>query len=83
MLGGGRSARTRYRPDPWRMPEWTTVAAGITVLAGVAIAASIGVSNFDPPVSPVEVPLLPLLPALCVLVGAVPAFATPEPRTAP
>jgi energy-coupling factor transport system permease protein len=79
MLGGGRSARTRYRPDPWRIPEWTTVVAGTIALAGVAIAASIGVSNLDPPISPVEVPLLPLLPALCVLVAAVPAFATPEP----
>src|SRR4051794_22706390 len=67
---GGRSARTRYRPDPWRVPEWTTVVAGLTALAGVGVAASIGVSHFDPPASPVEVPLLPLLPAVCVLVAA-------------
>ena len=27
-LGGRRAVRTRYRPDPWRSPEWLTSASG-------------------------------------------------------
>ena len=27
-LGGRRSARSRYRPDPWRQPEWIVAGSG-------------------------------------------------------
>ena len=27
-LGGRRAGRTRYRPDPWALPEWLVVACG-------------------------------------------------------
>jgi energy-coupling factor transport system permease protein len=33
---GSRVRRTRYRPDPWRLPEWTVAAAG-AVAATIAI----------------------------------------------
>jgi energy-coupling factor transport system permease protein len=35
---GARVARTRYRPDPWRLPEWLVLAGGVAaaVLAVVA-----------------------------------------------
>ena len=30
-----QSVRTRYRPDPWRSPEWVVVASGVVALRGV------------------------------------------------
>ena len=29
-LGGRRVSRSRYRPDPWRWPEWVVAASGLT-----------------------------------------------------
>ena len=31
-LSGRRSIRTRYRPDPWALPEWLTSASGLVPL---------------------------------------------------
>ncbi|GAA4500011.1 CbiQ family ECF transporter T component [Actinoallomurus oryzae] len=35
-LGGRRSPRTRYRPDPWRWPEWAVSACGLASAAATA-----------------------------------------------
>ena len=75
-LGGRRTARTRYRPDPWALPEWLVAASGL----GCA-ALMVGVSRTDPaaalPPYPLEVPSLPLLALLAPLVGLLPAFVAP------
>ncbi len=76
-LAGRRSVRTRYRPDPWKSPEWITVVAGavpavVLVLARVADEAGIVV-----PVSPITWPVLPLLPVAAIIVGLLPTWATP------
>ena len=36
---GGRVARSRYRPDPWQIPEWLVLASGVAV-ATLAVVAS-------------------------------------------
>jgi energy-coupling factor transport system permease protein len=83
MVSAGRMVqRTRYRPDPWSVAEWVTVAAGAT-----AAAVAIAVGSIDPqaliaPVVPLAWPTLPVLPALGILVGLVPAVVTPRPPTA-
>ncbi|HET7901523.1 MAG TPA: energy-coupling factor transporter transmembrane component T [Candidatus Nanopelagicales bacterium] len=79
VLASRRSIRTRYRPDPWALPEWLVVLAG-AVPAVVLVAVSIT----DPPalvgpVAPPAWPALPLGPALAVLVGAAAGFAAPPP----
>jgi energy-coupling factor transport system permease protein len=80
LLAGRRSQRTRYRPDPWRLPEWVTVGSGLLVAAAVVAAASRWPAAIDPagrvPLVPLEVPL-PLL--LALLAGAAPAVLTPPP----
>jgi energy-coupling factor transport system permease protein len=78
-LGGVRANRTRYRPDPWRGPEWLTVACGLAALVGVVAAARWGISGVAAGTDPIEVPVLPLLPTAVVLLALLPAFATPEP----
>src|SRR5207244_11138172 len=36
-LGGHRIRRTQYRPDPWRLPEWSAAISG-AVAAPTAVA---------------------------------------------
>lgn len=72
---GRRVHRTRYRPDPWRSSEWLTVGCGVAaavLMQFVAPAAAYPSLSGAPQVS--------LLAIAAVLVAAVPAFATPEPR---
>ncbi len=78
-LGGRRTTRTTYRPDPWRAPEWGTLAAG-----SAAAAAFTVLSRTDPdvllmPLQPLAVPALPLLAVAGLLLAALPAVLTPPP----
>ena len=79
VLGGRRRVRSRYRPDPWRVPEWLTAGSG-AVAAGVLVA----VSTLDPAAlqgaaGTLTWPGLPVLPGLAVLLGLLPAWVTPHP----
>ncbi|MFJ9694986.1 CbiQ family ECF transporter T component [Kitasatospora sp. NPDC101183] len=78
-LGSRRSVRTRYRPDPWALPEWLTAGSGIAVAALTTYLAGADPAAFAPTVVPPSVPALPLGAVLAVLLGLVPAFATPTP----
>lgn len=82
-LAGRRGVRTRYRPDPWRAPEWVVAASGL-VPAVVVVAVSVA----DPVTlvgqyAPLAWPELPLLAALAVLVALVPGVAAPLPPGRP
>lgn len=79
VLSGRRSIRTRYRPDPWALPEWIVAGTG-ALAATVAVAVSV----LDPvslvgQTAPPAWPSLPLLPALAVLLAALPGVVTPLP----
>lgn len=77
VAAGRRVRRTRYRPDPWRAPEW------VVCLSGVAVAG-LGwwVARHD---LPSAYPALTGWPPtsgwalLAVLVATVPAWAAPPP----
>jgi energy-coupling factor transport system permease protein len=75
-----RTRRSRYRPDPWRGPEWLVVGCG----AATALVYQLGLHT---PVSagvPFAWPTVHVLPFLATLVAAVPAVATPAvPSAAP
>lgn len=83
MALAGRSAtRSRYRPDPWRWPEWSTVLAGV-VPAAVLVACSLqGMTALLGPAIPLRWPVLPLLPALAILVALLPSVTTPPQEVA-
>jgi energy-coupling factor transport system permease protein len=77
VAAGRRVRRTRDRPDPWRFAESVTAASGVAAATLVAVAAQAtpGVVIVDPSAAPE----LSLLALIAVLIGVVPAFATPLP----
>lgn len=81
FLAGAHSTRTRYRPDPWRLPEWLTVASGAATLA--ALVATKHDPALHPSTSPLSVPDLPWAAAVGILLAALPSVATPDPLPSP
>ncbi|MFD0314714.1 CbiQ family ECF transporter T component [Streptomyces flavalbus] len=82
-LGGRRTPRTRYRPDPWGARAWLVAGSGAAVAALLVLAGSRDPAALRPGVVPLTAPELPLWPAAAVLVGLLPAFATPAPEPVP
>ncbi|MGW7275935.1 energy-coupling factor transporter transmembrane component T [Streptomyces sp. NPDC054864] len=78
-LGGRRSVRTRYRPDPWGVRAWLVAGSGIAVAGLMIWAATHDASALHPGVVPLTAPTLPLWPAAAVLIGLLPAFVAPVP----
>lgn len=79
VLAGRRSIRTRYRPDPWALPEWLVSVAGLlpaTVIIAVAVTSP---DSLVGPVAPIAWPALPLLPTLAIVVGAAAGVVAPRP----
>lgn len=79
VAGGKRSARTRYRPDPWRVPEWAVTASGVAASVGVFVVGVVDPASLAPSVYPLVWPALPPVAAVAVVVGLAPAFAAPVP----
>ncbi|MEV8372423.1 CbiQ family ECF transporter T component [Kribbella sp. NPDC056861] len=75
-VGHQRVTRTRYRPDPWALPEWLVTASGAATAAVMIIAAARGVEGLVLP-GPLVVPPVPVLPVLGLLLGLAPAIAAP------
>ncbi len=81
-IGSRRVGTSRYRPDPWRAPEWIVAVSGI--VPAVVFAGGLGVhaGSLNPSTDPLVWPTLPLLPTLAVLVAMIPAVAAPPPLRA-
>ncbi|MEW1903398.1 energy-coupling factor transporter transmembrane component T [Streptomyces sp. NPDC086147] len=82
-LGGRRTVRTRYRPDRWGARSWLVAGSGVAVAVLMIRANAYAPEALHPGVVPLKAPELPLLPALSVLVGLVPAFVAPVPEENP
>ncbi|HWF16962.1 MAG TPA: energy-coupling factor transporter transmembrane component T [Acidimicrobiales bacterium] len=80
-LGGRRSARSRYRPDPWRRPEWVVAGSGVAALAALSVAHGLNVAGLTVSFSPLAFPNIPLLPIVGILVAVVPALVAPRPMS--
>ena len=77
-FAGSQSTRTRYRPDPWRAPEWIVLVSGAVALGALVIASNLGMDGLRPDfVNAVRVPAVPLLPAVAIVLAASPAWLTP------
>ena len=82
-LGGRRTARSRYRPDPWRQPEWIVAGSGLVAVVTMAVARALDVPGLTISFSPLAFPSIPLLPVVGILVALVPIIAAPYPAPAP
>lgn len=77
VLGGRRTPRTRYRPDPWAGPEWLVAGSGIAAAALLLVVATVDPVALQPSTSPLLMPELPLAAVVAVLLGLLPAWAAP------
>jgi energy-coupling factor transport system permease protein len=81
-VGGRRSARTRYRPDPWQVPEWLVGGSGVVALIALVMTNALGITGLSPSFSNLTVPTLPLLPVLGIAVALVPVLIAATPVSA-
>ena len=75
-LAGAGVITTRYRPEPWTWPEWTTVLAGLASAFLVSVAVPIRVAQPDPWL--LQGPVLSGTAVLAVLLALLPALAAPQ-----
>jgi energy-coupling factor transport system permease protein len=75
-VGGRRTARTRYRPDPWALPEWLVAGSGAVAAAAVFVGVRLSPADFFL-ASPTQVPPVPLLACAGILVALLPAVVAP------
>nr|WP_246283967.1 energy-coupling factor transporter transmembrane component T [Nocardioides perillae] len=80
-LGGRRSGRSRYRPDPWALPELLVVACGL-VAAGAVFWTGATSPELLTLASPTALPPVPLVALAGILVAALPAVLAPPPPEA-
>ena len=45
-LGGRRSGRTTYRPDPWALPEWLVAGSGVVAAVAVFVDVALHPASF-------------------------------------
>ena len=78
-LSGRRVRCTRYRPDRWRTAEVVAAGSGLTTGVLMWMSTRIHPLELNPSLSVLSWPTVPLLPAVGVLIGALPALLTPSP----
>lgn len=77
-LGGQRSVRTRYRPDPWALPEWSVSLCGVAAATGIALASMQNPVSTSVQVTPLLWPMLPPIALAGILLAALPAVIAPK-----
>jgi energy-coupling factor transport system permease protein len=82
LVGGRRVRRSGYRPDRWRPAELLVVAAGSATAVLMYVTARVDPAGLYPSLSPPAWPEVALLPVVAVLLGALPAWLTPQPPRA-
>jgi energy-coupling factor transport system permease protein len=82
-VGGRRTARSRYRPDPWRQPEWIVAGSGLVALVAMSVAGALDVPGLTISFSPLAFPSIPLLAVVGILIALAPAIAAPNPIASP
>ncbi|MGJ3507863.1 energy-coupling factor transporter transmembrane component T [Enemella sp. A6] len=81
LWASGRQLRiTRYRPDPWRWPEWAVVACGLVTLTLMIWQLRTDPAALRPVTTPLAWPPLPTLILPGVLAAALPMLVDPRGR---
>lgn len=75
-VGGRRSGRTTYRPDPWALPEGLVAGSGVVAAVAVFVDVHLHPSSFFL-ASVTDPPPVPLLATAGILVALLPAVLSP------
>ena len=75
-VGGRRSGRSRYRPDPWALPEWLVAGSGVVAAVAVFVDVHLHPADFFL-ASVTDLPPVPLLASAGILVALAPAVLAP------
>jgi energy-coupling factor transport system permease protein len=75
-VGGRRSGRTRYRPDPWALPEWLVSGSGLVAMTSVFVGVHVSPADFVL-ASVTSMPPVPVPACLGILVAMLPAVVAP------
>jgi energy-coupling factor transport system permease protein len=76
-MAGRRQIRTRYRPDPWGLPEWLVAGCGMAAAALFIVLAAQPGNALAMPTAAAALPSLPLAVAMICLLAAGPALVAP------
>jgi energy-coupling factor transport system permease protein len=79
VFGGAGVVRSKYRPDPWRAPEWLAVLSGAAAVVGVLACGRLQPGSLHTSAYPIVAPALPWPAAVGVLLALLPAWLTPRP----
>jgi energy-coupling factor transport system permease protein len=75
-FGGRRTGRTKYRPDPWALPEWLVSGCGLVAAAAMFVTVEMNPASLF--LASVTVfPPVPVLACTGVLVAILPAVLAP------
>lgn len=77
FVSGRRVEVTRYRPDPWRLPEWGVATCGLLVAVLMIWLARVDPLALNPSVSSLGWPQLPVMGAMVIAIGLLPAWIAP------
>ena len=78
-LAGRRAVRTRYRPDPWALPEWLVSFSGVVPAVTLVVVSVLDPDALVGATAPPTWPSLPLVPALAVAFAALAGVVAPRP----
>lgn len=81
-VGGRRTARSRYRPDPWGLPEWLVAVAGAGTTATFLATGALDPGALSGPDALTATPQLPLLAVAGALLALTAAWTSPPPEPA-
>ena len=79
VVSGRTSVRTRYRPDPWRWPEWAVLASGLAVAVAFVAATLVWPVAMNPAATPLTWPVVAPVALFGFLCGLTPAWLAPPP----
>ncbi|MUH43094.1 MAG: energy-coupling factor transporter transmembrane protein EcfT [Actinobacteria bacterium] len=77
ILSGQRTARSRYRPDVWAIPEWSVSISGWLAAGSLWWVLAHNASALEPSFNPLSWPPLPLLVVAGLAFATIAALMTP------
>ena len=77
--GARRDPRSRYRRDPWGLPEWVVAGSGLVPAVALIIAGHQAWEGIIPVQIPASVPAAPLAAVLAILVAVLASVIAPMP----